>query len=296
MLLVAARWRCTSGRLAHDWFYSHRWADGDTGKNGSKFVVVPDQKKQARRQMQLEKKFVSAVQAIVDKKMKEKPNACTYHGFYDQECLPPAEDFQVGFVEALEHSKVVVLMLSQTSMDIIKSKTNSNREDNCLFEIEATLQLRSSANSESKMFPLRLSTIKSEEVLYKRDEKGEYEKNENGDKIFDKYCPSLKKEQFADIQDVEERTKKIQAEAEADEKCQEWASPGYFAGGEKYVNRPHHGGLGWNVRDTMSQVGRLLWNDADVLHLGNYKKVAEALVQKVDEVNLALARSGKRGR
>jgi hypothetical protein len=285
--LVAENWRCKHGRLAHDWFYSHRWVKGDTGKHGSKFVPVLKQTRLARRQMQLEKRLVCAVNDILDERMKKDPQF-HYHGFYDQDCLPAGENFEVGFVEALEHSKVVILALSQTSVDTIQSNTADKRQDNVLVEIEAGLDMNSRTQGEFALMPLRLTTIKKGEL--KTIKKGK-------DEVLEDYrqTPLNTDNEFAGIQDEGLRLKAIQEAAEADEGHQEWENPGYFGAGNRYVNEDHNGGLGLNVHKTMTKVGKLVWTPEDIVHLGNYKKVAERIVAKIDQVDKARARF-RRGR
>ncbi|KAI9197285.1 uncharacterized protein BJ171DRAFT_602263 [Polychytrium aggregatum] len=77
--------------------------------------------------------------------------------FHDVDCLVDARDWRDGFLGALPKSKVVILLLSQASMDLMKDKVLSSQEDNVVLEIKTALDLKD-ANPALPVLPLGIAT------------------------------------------------------------------------------------------------------------------------------------------
>ena len=73
--------------------------------------------------------------------------------FLDKFCLNDGEPWERGFLEGLEHAAVVVLILSNASMDTL-AKHATTRQDNVLLEIEYALEKY--AKGTAKVLPVVL--------------------------------------------------------------------------------------------------------------------------------------------
>ena len=66
--------------------------------------------------------------------------------FLDSMCLNDGEDWEVGFLRALQHSAVVLLLCSEAGLSNIRGA--SARQDNVLLEVEASLERHSAGQCE----------------------------------------------------------------------------------------------------------------------------------------------------
>ncbi|KAI9203819.1 uncharacterized protein BJ171DRAFT_133450 [Polychytrium aggregatum] len=77
--------------------------------------------------------------------------------FHDVDCLNNPSDPPASSINALSTSKVIILLLSKASMDMMKDKALSDQEDNVVLEIKTALDLKD-ANRSLPVLPLGIAT------------------------------------------------------------------------------------------------------------------------------------------
>ncbi|ORY23910.1 TPR-like protein [Rhizoclosmatium globosum] len=77
--------------------------------------------------------------------------------FLDSNCLNKGEDWEQGFLNGLRNSKLIIYLISAASLETLIEKTNANKVDNVLLEIETGLKMK--AADQARLLPIFVGSI-----------------------------------------------------------------------------------------------------------------------------------------
>ncbi|ORY22403.1 hypothetical protein BCR33DRAFT_162027 [Rhizoclosmatium globosum] len=80
--------------------------------------------------------------------------------FLDSNCLNKGEDWEQGFLNGLRNSKLIVYLISAASLETLIEKTNANKVDNVLLEIETGLKMK--AADQARLLPIFVGSINAD--------------------------------------------------------------------------------------------------------------------------------------
>ncbi|KAJ3289026.1 hypothetical protein HDU79_004403, partial [Rhizoclosmatium sp. JEL0117] len=87
--------------------------------------------------------------------------------FLDSNCLNKGEDWDQGFLNGLRNSKLIVYLISEASLETLIEKTESNKADNVLLEIEVGLKMK--AGGQARLLPVFVGSIETNGVYSRFD-------------------------------------------------------------------------------------------------------------------------------
>ncbi|KAJ3299169.1 hypothetical protein HDU76_006393, partial [Blyttiomyces sp. JEL0837] len=84
--------------------------------------------------------------------------------FLDSHCLAYGEDWEIGFLNGLKYSKMILYLISDSSMELLQRKINAKSQDNVFLEIEAGLK-RLQESTPVKILPLLCGHVENDNTF-----------------------------------------------------------------------------------------------------------------------------------